>query len=155
MSLINLSLKHGRTAAEARTSLEKAVGDLQGLFGTLIQRADWSSDRNRVRLDGAGFWVEMSVDDQHVHATGDIPFLAGLLGGPLGDGLKKILEETVSEETDLMGPRPIDPGPRTMRLPMATKPTRLQQQACDRLADALTADRGGASPRQPWPTWMR
>ena len=93
MSLINLSLKHGRTAAEARTSLEKAVGDLQGKFGALIQRADWSNDRNRVRLDGAGFWVEMSVDDQHVHATGDIPFLAGLLGGPLGDGLKKILEE--------------------------------------------------------------
>ena len=28
----------------------------------------------------------MSVDDQHVHANGDIPFLAGLLGGPLGGG---------------------------------------------------------------------
>ena len=93
MSLINLSLKHGRTAAEARKSLEKAVGDVQGLFGTLIQRADWSSDRNRVRLDGTGFWVEMQVDDQHVHATGDIPLLAGLLGGPLGGGLKRILEE--------------------------------------------------------------
>lgn len=93
MSLINLSIKHGRTVDEARTSLEKAVADVQGLFGAMIRRADWSGDRNRVRLDGAGFWVEMSVDDQQVHATGDIPFLAGLLGGPLGGGLKKILEE--------------------------------------------------------------
>jgi hypothetical protein len=93
MSLINLSLKHGRTAAEARTSLETAVGDVRGLFGAMIQRADWSSDRNRVRLEGAGFWVEMIVDDQHVHATGDIPFLGGLLGGPVGGGLKKILEQ--------------------------------------------------------------
>ena len=93
MSLINLSLKHGRTVAEARNSLEKAVGDVRGLFGSMIQRAEWSADRNRVRLNGSEFWVEMSVDDQHVHATGDIPFLAGLLGGPLGGGLKKILEE--------------------------------------------------------------
>src|SRR5215467_6241227 len=93
MSLINLSLKHGRTAAEARNALEKAVGDVQGLFGSMIQRAEWSTDRNRVRLDGSGFWVEMRVDDQHVHATGDLPFLAGLLGGPLGGGLKKILEQ--------------------------------------------------------------
>jgi hypothetical protein len=93
MSLVNVSLKHGRDISEARTCLERAVTDVQGLFGTMIQRADWSSDRNRVRLDGAGFWVEMSVDDEHVHATGDIPFLAGLLGGPLGGGLKKILEE--------------------------------------------------------------
>ena len=93
MSLINVSLKHGRTLAEARDSLEKAVTDVRGMFGAMIQRADWSSDRNRVRIDGAGFWVEMTVDDQHVHATGDIPFLGGLLGGPLGGGFKKILED--------------------------------------------------------------
>jgi hypothetical protein len=93
MSLINVSLEHRRTLAEARDSLEKAVADVQGLFSAMIQRADWSSDRNRVRIDGAGFWVEMSVDDRHVHATGDIPFLGGLLGGPLGGGLRKILED--------------------------------------------------------------
>ena len=93
MSLINLSLKHGRSLNEAQASLEKAVADVQKMFGAMIHRSDWSSDRNRVRLDGAGFWVEMSVDDQQVHASGDIPFLAGLLGGPLGGGLKKILEE--------------------------------------------------------------
>ncbi len=93
MSLINVSLKHGRSLAEARSSLETAVADVRGRFGAMIQRADWSGDRNRVRIDGAGFWVEMSVDDQHVHATGDIPFLGGLLGGPLEGGLKRILEE--------------------------------------------------------------
>ena len=90
--------------AEARTSLEKAVTEVQGMFGAMIQRADWSGDRNRVRMEGAGFWVEMSVDDRHVHATGDIPFLAGLLGGPLGGGLKKVLEQNFPEETDLSGP---------------------------------------------------
>ena len=51
MSLINLSLKHGRTLPEARASLEKAVKDVQDMFGAMIQRADWSSDRNRVRME--------------------------------------------------------------------------------------------------------
>jgi hypothetical protein len=92
MPLINLSLEHGRTRLEARTSLQNAVSEVRGKFGPMIQRADWSSDGDRVRLDGPGFWVEMSVDDQHVHATGDMPFLTGLLGGPLAGGLKKILE---------------------------------------------------------------
>lgn len=93
MSLINVSLKHGRTLAEARASLEKTVGDLQRMFGPMIQSADWSGDRDRVRLGGPGFRIEISVDDQHVHATGDVPMLSGLLGGPLGDGIKKILEQ--------------------------------------------------------------
>jgi hypothetical protein len=92
MPLINLSLEHGRTRAEARTSLQNALNEVRGKLGPMIQRAEWSGDGDRVRLDGPGFWVEMSVDDQQVHATGDVPLLAGLLGGPLAGGLKKILE---------------------------------------------------------------
>lgn len=92
MSMITFSLEHGRTVDEARASLEKTVTDLQGLFGAMIRQADWSGDRDRVRLHGPGFWVEMSVDDRQVHASGDIPMLAGLLGGPLGGGLRKVIE---------------------------------------------------------------
>jgi hypothetical protein len=88
MPLINISLEHGRSRVEARTSLQNAVNEVRGMLGPMIQRTEWSSDSDRVRLDGPGFWVEMSVDDRHVHATGDMPFLAGLLGG----GLKKVLE---------------------------------------------------------------
>jgi hypothetical protein len=98
MPLINLSLEHGCTLPEARTSLEKAVNDLQGTFGAMVQRATWNGDRDRVRIDGSGFWVEMSVDARHVHATGDIPFLAGLLSGPLGGGLKRILEQRFKKQ---------------------------------------------------------
>lgn len=92
MPLINLSLEHGRTRPEARTSLQNAVKEVGARLGPMIHRAEWSGDGDRVRMDGPGFWIEMTVDDQHVHATGDIPILAGLLGGPIGGGLKKILE---------------------------------------------------------------
>ncbi len=92
MALINLSLEHKRTRPEARKDLEKAVEDVRGLMGPMLRRVEWSEDLDRVRLEGPGFWVEMTVNDRHVHATGDLPSLAGLLGGPAGGLLKKVLE---------------------------------------------------------------
>jgi hypothetical protein len=94
MPMLNLTVRHGRTLEDASRGLEQAVQRISGQFGPLVRRVDWAPDRRRVKLDGAGFWVEMWVDAQDVHATGDIPMLAGLLGGRLGSGLKKILEQT-------------------------------------------------------------
>src|SRR4051794_9232758 len=94
MPLINLSVKHNRTLEEAHGRLETAVQEVSGQFGTLVRRVEWAADRSRVRMEGAGFWVEMWVDAQEVHATGDIPLLGGLLGGPLATGLKQIVQQT-------------------------------------------------------------
>ena len=58
----------------------------------------WSADRTQVRIDGPGFWIEMVVDAQNVHATGDIPMLGGLLGGPLTAGLKRIMQQTFQKQ---------------------------------------------------------
>jgi hypothetical protein len=51
-----------------------------------------------VKLDGVGFWIEMSVDAQVVHATGDVPILGGLLGSSLASGLKQILHLTFQKK---------------------------------------------------------
>ena len=98
MSLITLSMKHGQTQDEARNRLEAAVKEVRKLFGALIQHVVWSADRSQVRSDGAGFWIEMVVDAQNVHATGDIPMLGGLLGGPLTAGLKRIMQQTFRKQ---------------------------------------------------------
>jgi hypothetical protein len=98
MSLINLSVKHGRTLDEARTRLETAVAEVSRSFGPMIRRVEWTADRAGVRIDGSGFWVEMRVDAQDVHATGDIPILGGLLGGPLVSGLKQIVQQTFQKK---------------------------------------------------------
>jgi hypothetical protein len=58
---------------------------------------EWAGDRRSVKLEGVGFWVEMWVDAQDVHATGDIPILGELLG-PLGSGLKRILQQTFQKK---------------------------------------------------------
>src|SRR5256885_11811843 len=48
------------------------------------------------RDEGFVCWVaviELWVDAQAVHATGDIPILSGLFGGQLASGLKQILQQ--------------------------------------------------------------
>jgi hypothetical protein len=58
----------------------------------------WAADRNRVKLEGVGVWVEMWVDAQIVHATGDIRILGELLGGPLASGLKQVVQQTFQKK---------------------------------------------------------
>jgi hypothetical protein len=98
MPLIDLTMKHGRTLDDARRTLETAVHQVSGQFGTLVRRVEWTADRNRVKLDGVGFWIEMWVDADVVHATGDIPLLAGLLGSQFGSGLKQILQQAFQKK---------------------------------------------------------
>ena len=94
MPLINLSIQHGRTLDEAQRQLETAVHEVHSRFQSLVRQVEWSTDRRQVRLNGVGFWVEMQVDAQEVHVTGDIPLLGGLLGSPVARSLKQIVQQT-------------------------------------------------------------
>ena len=98
MSLIALSFKHGWTLEEARSHLKTAVQEVQNRFGPLVQKTEWSTDGSRVRLDGTGFWVEMWVDAQEVHVTGDIPLLGRLLSSPVATGIKQIVQQTFQKK---------------------------------------------------------
>jgi hypothetical protein len=98
MPMIDLTLQHGQTLEEARRRLETIVNEVNARFGSMIRRAEWAADRSRVKLDGVGFWVEMSVDAQALHATGDIPILGRLLGGQLTSGLRQIIRQTFQKK---------------------------------------------------------
>ncbi|MGH8063943.1 MAG: polyhydroxyalkanoic acid system family protein [Candidatus Entotheonellia bacterium] len=98
MPLINLSVKHGRTMEEARSHLETAVHRVLSQFKALIRQVAWSVDRSRVRLDGVGFWVEMWVDAQEVHVSGDLPLLGRLLGSPMTTALQRIVQQTFQKK---------------------------------------------------------
>ena len=98
MPLIDLTLHHGQTFEEARQRLALAVTEVSGRFGSLVQRAEWAADRSRVKLDGVGFWLEMSVDAQVLHATGDIPMLGRLLGSQFTSRLRQIVERTFQKK---------------------------------------------------------
>ncbi len=94
MSLINLSVKHGRTLEEARSRLEMAVAEVSRSFGAMIRHVEWAAEGSRVRIEGTGFSIEMWVDAQEVHAAGDIP----ILGGLLASGLKQIVQQVFQKK---------------------------------------------------------
>src|SRR5262245_27271764 len=98
MPLVDLTVQHGQTFEEARRRLETAVTEVQTKFGSMIRRTDWAGDRTRVKLDGVGFWAEMSVDAQVLHVTGDIPLLGRLLGGHFISDLRQIVERTFKKK---------------------------------------------------------
>ena len=95
MRLLDLTVAHGRTQEEARRRLETAVQDVTGRFGAMLRRVECAPDRNRVRLEGVGAWIEMWVDARDVHATGDLAILGELLGGPLPAQLRQVVERAL------------------------------------------------------------
>ncbi len=94
MSLINLSMQHGSTLAEAEEQLSQTVAEVTSKFGGFVRGVEWAEDRRTVKLNGPGMWVSMRVDAEHVHAEGDVPALSGLLGG----GVKKALEGVIKRK---------------------------------------------------------
>jgi len=94
MALIDLTFQHGQTADEARRRLQDTVAEVQRQVGSTIRSVTWSPGRDRVKLDGVGFWVEMAVDAHAVHAKGDILLLGRLLGDQMTARLAGILERT-------------------------------------------------------------
>lgn len=93
MSLMNLSIKHGRTLEEARTRLESAIADACSQFAAMIERIEWSSDHNQVKISGTGFEAELRVDAVEVHATVKVPLLGGLLGNSVKSAVQQILQQ--------------------------------------------------------------
>ena len=102
MSLVNLSLHHGATPAEAEAQLAATAEDVRARFGRFVKDVEWSEDRRLVKFLGPGVWVEMRVDATHVHAEGDVPALSGLLGGSvknlLGGVLKRQFPKALPEK---------------------------------------------------------
>jgi hypothetical protein len=96
MPLIDVSVAHGQTLDEAQRRLERVAQEASGRLG--LRQVEWSADRRRVQLQGLGARVDMWVDAQVIHVTGDLPGLGGLLGGPLAAGLRQLVERTFRKQ---------------------------------------------------------
>ncbi|OAI42276.1 hypothetical protein AYO40_00085 [Planctomycetaceae bacterium SCGC AG-212-D15] len=103
MSLLEMTVKHGRTCEEARQALEHAVNDVRARFGAMIDKVEWSEDRNAVLMSGTGCTAEIRVTALDVHVRADVPFLSGLLGAPVVEGLKQIIHRNFQKQ--LTGPK--------------------------------------------------
>ena len=90
MASLNMSFPHGQSVEVARERFELGISEAKTKFGQYIKNVEWGPDRTSARLSGAGFDVNLRVDDVAVHAVGTIPFFAKTLEAPV----RKFLEET-------------------------------------------------------------
>ncbi len=95
MALLNLSVKHGQTWDVARVNFEKGIRDASQAFGAWIQRVEWSPDRTAAKLHAPGFFVELWVDAESVHARGDLPLVAKLFEAPLKAFLQQTFQKSL------------------------------------------------------------
>ena len=91
MSALNMSVKHGQSGDEARANFQKGIEAARAKYGAYIKNVEWSDDRTSARLSGPGFDVVLKVDDESVHAEGQVPFFVRFLEGPI----RKFVEQTL------------------------------------------------------------
>ncbi len=91
MSAIKMSVKHGQTFDVAKANFDKGITAAEAQFGKFIKTVDWSDDRTAARLAGPGFTIDLNVDADSVHATGDVPFFVKFMEGPI----RKFVEQTL------------------------------------------------------------
>jgi hypothetical protein len=93
MAKLNIAIPHGQTPAKAQANFERAIGAAVERFGKRIHRADWSPNRDSVKMAGPGFDVELSYDDQKVYARGTVPLAFRLMEVPIKAFIKQALTQ--------------------------------------------------------------
>lgn len=93
MSLMKFSVKHDKTQEEARQVLQQTVDDVNRHFGLLINKVEWNADRTDVMIDAKGADIHVWIDALEVHLTCDVPLLGKLLGGPVVEKLKGLVQD--------------------------------------------------------------
>jgi hypothetical protein len=96
---LKLSIKHGKTKAEACAGLAQAVGQAEQQFRPLVHKVEWSAARDSVRMCGAGFEIDAVVDETEVRISGRIPFFGRLFAMPLALGLKQLTERALEDRS--------------------------------------------------------
>ncbi len=94
MAKLNMAIDHGQTPANASVKFERAITAALDRFGKYIHRADWSANRDSVKMAGPGFDVELSYDDKKVYARGTVPLAFRLMEVPV----KAFIKQAIAHE---------------------------------------------------------
>lgn len=91
MSELKRSIRHGQEWETARTNFERGIRNAESQYGQHLRPVEWSDDRTRARLSGAGFNLLLTLDEEYVHVTGHVPFFLRFLEGPV----LKMIEQSI------------------------------------------------------------
>lgn len=76
MADISIRRAHGATFDEAKSKVEKIVGDVQREFPSLVDSVDWNDDRTEARVKGKAFSGQFLVDATDVAIDIDLKLFA-------------------------------------------------------------------------------
>lgn len=93
MSLMKFSVKHERSFDEAKQILKSTVDDVSKNFSLLINGIEWKEAGSDVLIEAKGATLHAWVDAVEVHLTCEVPLLSKLLGGPVVEKLKGLVED--------------------------------------------------------------
>ncbi len=94
MAKLNMAIDHGQTPAMARVNFERAINAAQDRFSKWIHSAEWSADRDSVKMVGPGFDVVLSYDDKKAYARGTVPLAFKLMEVPI----KAFITQALAQE---------------------------------------------------------
>jgi hypothetical protein len=95
MAELNMTVKHGQTADEARANFEKVIMAAHAHHGRWIRHVEWSVDRKSAILTGPAYQLTLSFDDQNVYARGTVPLALKWLEGPV----RRFVEQTLAKKS--------------------------------------------------------
>lgn len=98
MARIDRSIRHGQTLEAALRNFHAAIEDAQTRYSSWIERVDWSTDRRSAVLSGSGFSIELTCDDEYLHARGTVSMMFKLMEGRIMQQIEAVLRQQAAAE---------------------------------------------------------
>jgi hypothetical protein len=92
MARLDLTVEHSLPIDAAHAKFEEAIAEALVRFRDRVGRIDWSDDRRTATVAGKGYEVQLSYDDQAIHARGRIPLTWKLFVGTVRNHIRTVIE---------------------------------------------------------------
>ncbi len=104
MARLEKSIKHNQHPDVVHTNFRKGIEEAQARHATWIHKVEWSPDGRVATLNGPGFTVDLTCDEEFVHARGAIPLMLKLMEGSILRYVASVLERQAAEQAASDGP---------------------------------------------------
>lgn len=104
MARLEKSIKHNQHPDVVQANFRKGIEEARARHATWIHKVEWSPDGRVATLTGSGFTVNLTCDDEFVHARGSIPLMLKLMEGSILRYVATVLERQAAEQAASDGP---------------------------------------------------
>lgn len=104
MARIDQSMKHSQTPDVAMANFRTSIEEAQTKYAKWIRKVDWSPDSRVATLSGPGYSVDLTCDDEFVHARGNVSLMIKLMERPILRHVAAMLDRQATAQAQGDGP---------------------------------------------------